>query len=122
MTYRSWVGQGPESEAVINLKPVAKITREEPKLQKSEFGMVAPNQDIALQSSAQLPQLDQELIQTIDGSMCLNSYPSGLVNLLAVIIVLLISSIIGIVSYYFYKKSKSESMSATSDEFEDIKA
>lgn len=31
ITYSSWVGQGPEAEAQINLKPVPKIIREEPK-------------------------------------------------------------------------------------------
>ena len=31
ITYSSWVGEGPESEAQISLKPVAKIVRDAPK-------------------------------------------------------------------------------------------
>jgi len=51
--------------------------------------------------------------------VCLNPYPSALVNFMTVIIVLLISIIAGVIAYYFFQK-RQEPKKVTKQEFDDV--
>lgn len=53
--------------------------------------------------------------------ICLNQYPTALISFLTIVIVLLITTIAGIVSYYFYSKRQGVSKKSTSEEFDDVK-
>jgi len=60
----------------------------------------------------------QEMAASLEGA-CLNPYPTGLVNFLTALVVLLISVIAGVITYRFYLVKK-RNQKKTDIDFDDI--